>query len=540
MRTESLPEAEVDIVMVAAECRGLVKVGGLGDAVADLGRSLTSRGMRVRVVLPFYDQSSPSGLESARSRGTFNVSFEGRGHLVHHYVTFLGTLEVHLLRAVYFTGDYGSVYVNSQIKNRGPFEDDARRFAFFSTAVHALLEGDSSFKTVEVVHGHDWHAGALLWLLKNDPGRVQPKTLFTIHNMEYQGIRPLNGGLGEGVRSWWPELARRLPQTSWEGGLDPRYPGCFNLLRAGITQSDALTTVSPQYAREILLPDDPPAHFYGGRGLESDVRAKQAAGLFSGWVNGLDYLTLDPGLLTPPLDPRDPLEGKSAQKKILKESWQEIISSGDLPDRDFLVQKHTEALKNAELVPGAGQRALVVMVTRITAQKTSLLLEEYQGRKVWEHLLDRDLDLVILGTGDQEKMLLPLGAHPRGHLLRTFQPSLSLLLYGAADLFLMPSDFEPCGISQLMALRYGALPVVHARGGLVDTVKDGETGFIFRGENRTAQILSFLSAVDRALSVISDTEVHHAMVIKAMAERFTWDETTEEYLKLYRSLVQSH
>ncbi len=521
----------MDIVMAAAECRGLIKVGGLGDVVADLGRTLAEKGHRVRVIIPHYESLPSGALTFSREVSTFTVNFEGGEHMVHLSFVPLGPLEVYLLRATYFSGEYSGVYVDSASLGRGPFEDDARRFAFFSTAVYALLTQNSHWEDVEILHGHDWHLGPLMWLRNHGVQKadIVPswKTVFTIHNMDYQGVRPFAGSLGAGVETWWPELYNNLPVKAWSGGIDPKFPQCLNLLRLGITQADRVTTVSPTYAREILLPDDSPSALVGGRGLEKDLAIRSNRGEFYGWLNGMDYHLHDPRNLTPPL---------------ILPLGDEVFTEGLF--QNFLDAKAVHKSKILSQWPGKDNskivRPLVAMVTRVTGQKVALLLEDYQGKKVWEWLLERDLDLVILGTGDLEKELLPVGERPNARFIRAFNPALSTELFAASDLFLMPSDFEPCGISQLLAMRYGSLPLVHGRGGLADTVEEGKTGFVFGGASRSLQISSFLQALDRGLETLASPHSREILVKNALSRRFDWGQTSINYEKLYGELLAAN
>ena len=273
IETQSAHEADFPhVIMVAAECRGLVKVGGLGDVVRDLSKALHDLGVPVVVVLPCYDVID----HPATYVEQYNVSFGGRYCIVDVFVCELDGVPVYLLRNDdFFENNYGEVYIPSDWRAGGPFADDAKRFAFFSAAALKWIDRRrAGGQRVDALHCHDWHTASLLVLLRNDASyrslACQVRTLFTIHNLDYQGLRPFNGG-GEpdwllSFADWFPKLYRDMRMADVLYPAEAGYaPGNYNPMRAGIVLADNVNTVSPTYAREITRPDDSAQNFAGGR-----------------------------------------------------------------------------------------------------------------------------------------------------------------------------------------------------------------------------------------------------------------------------------
>ncbi|NNM66759.1 MAG: glycosyltransferase, partial [Spirochaetales bacterium] len=294
------------ILLAAAECRGLAKVGGLGDVVFDLAQHLTERGHDVSVVLPAYGSQK---ILSAHVLD-FLVPF-GESPVTTRLLQVEKSFPVKtfLIDGPFFSGDWGEIYIDSQARQKGPFEDDALRFAFFCRALHVLFKTHPHFQSREIAHLHDWHTGFLPLLLKLDPPKNIPKTLFTIHNLDYQGIRPWDspGIPWGGFRQWFPDLWEKLLESPDFGpASDPRYSECINPMRCGIKLSLGVSTVSPTYAQEITQADAPGRGFIGGRGLEHDLSQRLAEGRLWGILNGLDAKDHVPRQAGRPLDADDP------------------------------------------------------------------------------------------------------------------------------------------------------------------------------------------------------------------------------------------
>lgn len=530
--------ARQTVLMAAAECRGVAKVGGLADVVFDLSAELLAAGHEVHILLPLYADQPPAGGSTVVS--DFLVRFEGESVETRLHRATVGGLLVHLLEAPMFQGDGGSVYVDSGRRGKGPFEDDARRFAFFSAAVWELVKHHEAFQKTQVIHCHDWHTGLIPLLARLD-GNDRFATLFTIHNLDYQGTRPFDDAYAPGAswRQWFPERWEALVRSGLQDSIaDPQASHCFNPLRCGIRLSDAVNTVSPSYALEITQPDNLAANFLGGRGLESDLARREAEGRLWGILNGLDYHAFDPTTLSPPFEAttEDLLGRRKAHRERLLTTLSDDVAA--------LVAKHGPRFANSRRVrahlpaflASAERLPLTVCVTRAVSQKLGLFVEDLEpGLPMARAFLQQGTALLVIGTGELEEKLEPLNDEPGALFLQVFDAEFAIRLYAAGDLFLMPSDFEPCGISQLMALRYGCLPLVHDRGGLHDTVRHGKTGFVFQGSSRQQAKHAFLEVTGQALKALKGPR-REALIRQAMQERFEWARSVAEYEAIYRLL----
>jgi len=522
--------------MVAGECKGIAKVGGLGDVVHDLSRALKREGVDVTIVLPAYGSVTlPSSPVHA-----LDVNFGGRTRKTRVVRYHAGDLTVLGIESPeFFEGAYGSVYVDSSATGLGPFEDDAARFAFFSAAVAALLEENRLIQSVDALHCHDWHTGTLLALARltnRYPALGTLRTLFTIHNLDYQGTRPLRGSDSNrlsSLESWFPELFPEfLLPAAKSRLLDPGATDCYNPMRAGIRLADMVTTVSPNYAGEITRPDAPERNFVGGRGLEADLASLAREGRLRGMLNGIDYHEHSPQQLRPAYSPASGRwqELRRHHKKKVRTLLLDLLNSGadDVAGRPERLDDERAFL----------DRFLLVAVTRMARQKMSLLMAPYEPQaSVLEALLRLPLNLVVLGTGE---LLEPMQTAIRtastanAWLLGRFDPLLARQLYAGGDAFLMPSDFEPCGISQLIAMSYGTLPIATAVGGLADTIDHGQTGFLVAAPNRAGLADALIRNTRHAASIYAN---HHDEWARrqqaAMSQRFTWQKTARAYVQLY-------
>lgn len=471
------------VLFLSAEVAPFAKTGGLADVCGSLPKALAALGHRVRVVMPAY-----GSIESAL-RG-------GQHHLRVHPTTLgvpvrggpvpTGVLETALPGSavpVYFIaesrlfGDRPDVY---------GYKDDPYRFAFFSRAALDLVIAAFGWRP-DVVHVHDWHAApAITWLAtagQRDPRYANLPTVYTIHNLMHQG-----------VASW--DVLRYLGVEA-QKMLEER-PNEVSFMARGIYHATMINTVSPTYAREIMTKD-------GGFGLDALLRHRHYD--VHGILNGLDYETWDPSTdqhLAARFGP-DTLEKRQENKRALQ-------ARAGLPVRDD--------------VP------LVAMVTRLDPQKglditghmMHLLMNGHAG----------EVQCVVLGAGwpQHENMLRHMAAH-HGDKMRAFigyDAGLAPLIYGGSDVFLMPSLFEPCGLGQLIAMRYGSVPVVRATGGLADTVRPGVTGFTFY--NYSAD--DFWRSVCEALYIYRvDRESWLAMQTRGMTEDYSWQTSARAYQQLY-------
>jgi starch synthase len=478
------------ILMVASEATPFAKTGGLGDVLGALPPALRDAGVDVRLVLPWYP--------SAR-RVTGPLRLLGRPVPVR-----LGgeDLNVRVRRGthrdtpVYFL-DLPEFFDRPGLYGEGgtDYPDNARRFALLG---RAALELSRALRFVpDVVHAHDWQAAMAIIDLRHrlwhDPFFTATGTLLTIHNLGYQGLFP-------------PAVLADLdldPTLYAIDGLE--FHGEVSLLKGAIRFADHISTVSPTYCREIQTP----AY---GVGLDGLLRARRTR--LHGILNGLD------GQLWSP-----------ATDRALTERYSVARLSGKTAGK--LALQGELGLTVDPLVP------LAAMVTRLDPQKGLDLLFES-----WGLLLARGLQIVILGSGHPayEQRLRELAGRAPGRVavVTSFDDPLARRIYAASDLFLMPSRYEPCGLGQLIALRYGSVPLVHATGGLADTIHDPQTdpkranGFVFH----EFSVPAFLAALDRLLALRSaDPSGWAVLVRRGMRQDFSWRRAANRYLDLYRAIV---
>ncbi|MHB8707819.1 MAG: glycogen synthase GlgA [Desulfuromonadales bacterium] len=479
------------ILMVASEATPFAKTGGLGDVLGSLPPELRACGVDVRLVLPWYRsvravtgnlRLQPKPLEVVL--GGEPVSVRVRcGNLDGIPVYFLDVPELFDRDGLY--GEDGNDYA-----------DNARRFTLLGRG--ALELARTLRFAPDVVHAHDWQAAMAIIDLRHrlwaDPYFAATGSLLTIHNLGYQGMFP--PAVLDGL-----DLDHSLFDID---GLE--FHGQVSLLKGGIRFADHVSTVSPTYCREIQTPAF-------GVGLDGLLRARHQR--LHGILNGLDGRlwnpASDPALPAPYT--ADDLTGKTACKAALQ----------------------------AELgLQPAAQIPLAAMVSRLDPQKgIDLLLE------AWEPLLARGMQLVILGTGHPgyERRLRELAARTREQVavITTFDEALARRIYAASDLFLMPSRYEPCGLGQLIALRYGSVPLVHATGGLADTIRDPHedpelaNGFVFH----KFSVPALLATLDRALVFRSKApDGWQALVRQGMLQDFSWHRAASDYLDLYRTITR--
>lgn len=469
------------VLFVTSEAAPFVKTGGLGEVAGSLPQALKKLGVEVSVVLPKYGPISDDYRKRMVHVTSLTVSLAWRRQYCGiERLDYQGLPFYFLDNEYYFKrpGFYG-------------YFDDAERFAFFS---RAALEGLKIIApAAQIVHVHDWQSALVPVFLRAFHPQCNAKTVLTIHNLKFQGVFThwvLHNILGLGDEYY---TADKL-----------EYYGKVNYLKAGIVFSDLLTTVSKSYAEEIKYP-------FFGEGLDALIRSQEKK--LHGILNGLDYNDYNP------------------------QTDQRIYVNY----KNSLAQKQKNKLKLQEELglPTKKEIPLLGMVTRLTAQKGLDLLIHILGE-----LMEQNLQLVILGTGEQKYEQIfkeAVSAYPgKFRILLKFDEVLARRIYAGADLFLMPSLYEPCGLSQLIALRYGALPVVRETGGLKDTVfpyneKTGEgNGFSFTNYNAH----DFLFTINRALRYYQDKKLWSELIKKATAADYGWEKSARAYLHLYRGLCK--
>jgi len=481
------------VLFVASEAFPLVKTGGLGDVLYSLPHALHARGVDIRLVLPGY-RALLRQLEQVRILGWLDL----RGAE--------GILSARILETRHPDFPFplwivdcpplfdrpGNPYVNASGKD---WEDNVERYAVFARAAAQLGQDalDIGWKP-DVVHGHDWQTGLVAAFLHDLP--LRPKTVFTIHNLAYGGYF-----------SHTDFVRLQLPSHWWSPeGVE--FHGGFSMLKAGIVYADAVTTVSPTYAEEICTP----AFGYGLDGLLQTVKPK-----LHGILNGIDTT-----LWNPSIDPHLPAHFSMSRIQPGKRRNKQALLERFLPKAD------DEAM----------QAPLLGVVGRLVEQKgVDWLLAAMPA------LLDEtDVRLVLLGSGMamyEQKFTQLAKQHPgRVFVEIGYDEPLAHQIEAGADLFLMPSRFEPCGLNQMYSLRYGTPPVVFRTGGLADTVVDANaatledataTGFVFD----TPEVAAFLEAIHRALALYRQPAPWRRLQQTGMHQSFDWSESAGHYLKLY-------
>jgi starch synthase len=465
--------------MISSEAAPLAKTGGLADVVGSLPAALRAFGDEVAVVIPRY--GSIDLKDARRVWDNLAVHFGPDAYPVsiyrapaEHPVYLVDCPPLFDRKGFY--GESGADYPDNHI-----------RFAVFCRA--ALSVARFLFRT-DIFHCHDWQTGLVPAYLRTtfarDPTFLGCRTLFTIHNLGYQGLFP---------KTVLEEVALD-PAVYRPDGME--FFGQVSYLKAGMEFADAVSTVSPTYAREIQTPEF-------GFGMDARLRAR--AHVLSGILNGVDYADWSPQTdahIAARYGPED-LSGKAACKRQLLEEF--------------------------GLPPEAMERPLLGTVSRFTRQKGADILAEIAAQIVAE-----DVYLVALGTGDPEYedfFRLMQQEHPGRIAARIgFDNALAHRIEAGADIFLMPSHYEPCGLNQIYSLHYGTVPVVRATGGLDDTIEEG-TGFKFAEYSGQA----FLEAVRAAVRVFADREAWRRMMLRGMAKDFSWKTSAAAYSELYRRLL---
>ncbi|MEN6536811.1 MAG: glycogen synthase GlgA [Bryobacteraceae bacterium] len=468
------------ILMVASEATPFIKTGGLADVAGSLPAALKERGEDVAVVLPRYREARIDGARRVaeniavwlgQAKYSVDVQLAVERGVPYYFID---------CPALY---DREGIYVNGD----GDFPDNHIRFAVLAKAAFGIIR---YVYRPDILHCHDWQASLapvyLKTALAGDPTFMGIRTVLTIHNLGYQGIFP-------------PAM---LPQIGLDtgvftiGGLE--FFGNLNLLKGGIVYSDAITTVSKGYACEIQTEEY-------GFGLDGLLRDRSSA--LTGILNGVDY-----SLWNPETDNYiaahysvDDLSGKSACKL-------DLLRKFGLPDE-------------------AAERPLIGIVSRFAGQKGFDLIEE-----IASDLASEDVTIVALGTGEMryEDLFRRLAAsHPGKIAVRiAYDNPLAHKIEAGADMFLMPSLYEPCGLNQIYSLRYGTVPVVRATGGLDDTIDEG-TGFKFKEYSGAA----LLATLRDALAAWQNRERWKELMRNGMRKDFSWNASAGEYAALYHRLL---
>jgi len=483
------------ILIVAAEVAPFAKVGGLADVAGSLPKALKALGHDVRVVMPCYKmiESNPK-CETVMEHLTVPLGYE----TLHGSVK---KVEIEPDIPVYLIGSDRFFLDATESKKVYNMEAGAAPYVYFSRAVPEMLLQMELRWVPDVIHANDWHTGLTAAYLKTvyrgDPALAETASVFTIHNLAYQGEFDFSLLAYAGL----PESLFTFDQLEFYGKV--------NCLKAGIVCSDMVNTVSPTYAREIQTPE------YGCR-LEGLLQYVASQGRLKGILNGIDYEEYDPAA-----DPRIP-NPFSASEPAGK-------------------AKNKSALQKESGLPLKARTPLFGLISRLADQKGLDLIHAIR-----DQMMALDLQFIILGTGDphyEEAFRALEKAYP--HKMKAnigFDVNLAQRIYAGCDFFLMPSRFEPCGLGQMMSLRYGTIPVVRKTGGLADTVQEFDpatsegNGFVFSEYKPDA----LLETIQRALKVYQRQTAWTKLVHNAMRCDCSWEHSAREYVAFYQEALRRH
>jgi len=469
------------ILFAAAEAYPLAKVGGLGDVAGSLPKALKALGHDVRIALPRYGMIR----EWAEDLGSFSVRIGGGEEEARLRTSSIDGVPVYLVEKPELF-DRPKVY---------EYEDDGRRFGFFSKSLLDLLPRADFWP--DVIHCNDWHsalAPALLRTLYAGDERYRPiHTVLTIHNLQHQGL------FGRDLADW----AGLPPETWTPEGVE--FYGQLNCMKAGIVHADLVNTVSPTYAQEIQTEE------FGCR-LDGLLRSRSSK--LSGILNGIDYDVWNPA--------KDALLAQTYTKSTIEKK-----------------AKDKAALRKEVGLPSDANAPLLGMVSRITEQKGLDLVVA-----ALPDVLKLGAQVVVLGTGEkkyEDRLAAFATGTPGFAAFLRYDEALAHRIYAGSDFFLMPSKFEPCGLGQIISLRYGTVPIVRATGGLADTVADVDrdpkkgNGFVFSEYTPEA----FLDATQRGVAFFRKKRGWKALQRRAMSANLSWKASAKQYVRWYERALAS-
>ncbi len=471
------------VLYAVNEAAPLYKIGGLGDVGGALPKTLsTFPGCDIRLILPFHPEIKQQSL-SLMPVTSFSVIYNHEPLPVQILLTQLPSSRV----PVYLVEEQKYLSTRTDAS-----DNHADKFAVFSTSIVEWLAHHSNRYQPDIIHCQDWHTSLIPLLITHRYNQIRAKTLITIHNLEYQGSTstPIIDKLHLD-----PKKCRFLDSDLSDNEL--------NILLEGLVHTDFISTVSPTYAKEI-------AHLNRNDLISQTLSTRRDR--LVGILNGIDTQTFNPHF----------------DSLIYKPYSLDSVTQGKLANKSGLIHELKLQLKDSDVLIGfvgrvdPGQKGIDLLIEAIRRQ---LLPPVNTG-------------FVFLGTGDPnlEKELHQVAAnHPRVSITTRFDETLAHKIYAASDVLLIPSHYEPCGLIQLIAMRYGSLPVAHATGGLIDTIKPKVTGWLYTPNT----VEGMMGALNGALESISHLETLHTMQESAMKQDFTWNKPAKEYLKLYRNISDS-
>ena len=468
------------VLYAASECVPFATSGGLAEVAGSLPKALVEHGVDCRVVLPLYGDIKDEYRRAMKFLGCFSVSVAWREQ-------YCGVLSLERDGVTYYFIDNEYYFKRSGLYG---YYDDAERFAFFSRAVLEMIRNIEWHP--DILHANDWQTAlANVYINKfyrQDPIYAGIKTLFTIHNIQYQG-------------KYGMEILEDVLGISHEDGSVLELDGCVNFMKGAIESSDKVSTVSPTYAREILDP-------WFAHGLDGLLRDRQYK--LCGILNGINTELYNPAT-DPYIVANYSTRGFANKRKCKKE----LLEKFSLEDNGAPV---------------------VAIISRLVAHKGIDLVKH-----VLEYMLLQGFEVVILGSGEYmyETCFNDFARRFPGKcgVKIGFIPELSHVIYAGADMFLMPSRSEPCGLSQLIALRYGTIPIVRVTGGLADTITDSGdgvgNGFTFQSYNAH----DMLDACLRAKAVYEHADQWRTLVRRALKCDFSWGQSAKSYIGLYDEMI---
>ena len=470
------------VLFIASECSPIVKVGGLGDVVGSLPKSLKKLGVDVSIVIPFYKPIQLTNKILVQKN--IRITFDSQEKSFNLWKTNLPQTEiaVYLIENKEYLSSKG-IYIETDASSGGT-SAEAGRFLFFSKA--AIEVGN--LLNIDILHCHDWHTAIIPYLIKKT-NQNKIKTILTIHNLGHQGI-------------YSKQIASQL--------LGIEFPDEVNCLKLGILNADIVTTVSPNYSKEILAEEF-------GFGL--DKYLKQRKDSLFGITNGLDENTWDP-----------------EKDKYLIKNYSASQLRNKAENKIYLQRLFFK--RENQSVP------LLSIVSRLAQQKGIDLIT-----KIFPELMKENIQFVLLGKGCSHyenffKEMTSKYPEKFGAKIE-FNEKLAHQIYAGSDIFLMPSYFEPCGLGQLIAMKYGTVPVARAVGGIKDTVENvkwkmengklvvSRDGFLFE----KYQADELLSTINKALELYRNKSAWQKIQTNGMNKDFSWHKSAKEYLKLYKFLA---
>ncbi len=498
------------IIHVGSELAPLAKVGGLADVLLGLCRELSWKGHDVEIIIPKYDCMDSEMIQDMRIDTKHLMSFY-QGEWFANTV-WMGRVEN---LKVYFIDPH---HPRSFFK-RGCFygcDDDVERFLYFSRAAIEFIYKRSL--NPDIIHLHDWQTAAIAPLYKEmykKIGLTHPRTVITLHNLDYQGQCASSALSSIGLDPVYCHQPDRFQ--------DNLYPERCNLLKGGIVYADFVTTVSPNYAKEALTPE-------GGKGLESTLLQHRYK--FAGVLNGLDYSYWNPEI-----------------DRFLPAHYSPKEASADKKDPNNLDQKKTvKKLLREKLNLIEDHRPIVGCIARLVPQKGIEMIKH-----TMQHIADKKGQFVLLGTSpipsisaEFHRFKHQYSHHPHISLTLHHQEELAHLIYAGCDMFIVPSIFEPCGLTQLIALKYGTIPIVRRTGGLADTIFDVDhSGKPFDQTNGytfdSADAQGIDAALNRAIYCwFEEPEKWHHLMLNGMKMDFSWNHPSNLYVKIYEKLKEFH